>query len=156
MKLTPKQQIFVANKAAGATNRDAAIAAGYSMASADVRGSELNRLPNIKAAIKAATKSVSVDTGAGTQSMLRDHYDTPLDFMADVMNNEKLPIGMRMEAAKQMLPYQHARMGEKGKKESAKERAAEISAQPRGTQARATRSPKAPPVLRSIQGGKEV
>jgi phage terminase small subunit len=139
---TEKQQAFIASKAAGATHRDAAIAAGYSMASANVRASELTRRPDIKAAIKAAAKPGRV---AITHDASSKHYADSLNFMLDTMNNAQLPIAMRFEAAKALLPYQHARLGEQGKKESAKERARALAGKPKF-------APKsAPPQLRIVE-----
>ncbi|MGS1125673.1 terminase small subunit [Rhodanobacter sp. UC4437_H4] len=122
-KFTEKQQAFIDNKAAGVTNREAATAAGYSMASADVRAAELMRRPEIKAAIKAAAKPGSVTITPDKHAMPKKHYADSLQFMVDTMNHPQLPVAMRFEAAKALLPYQHARLGEQGKKESAKERA---------------------------------
>lgn len=140
---TEKQQAFIASKAAGATHRDAAIAAGYSMASANVRASELMRRPDIKAAIKAAAKPGSV---AITHDAPKKHYADSLQFMVDTMNHPQLPVAMRFEAAKALLPYQHARLGEQGKKESAKERARSVANGRRGKF-----TPKAaPPQLRIV------
>jgi phage terminase small subunit len=140
---TEKQQAFIASKAAGATHRDAAIAAGYSMASANVRASELMRRPDIKAAIKAAAKPGRVDIAPDVPGK---HYADSLNFMLDAMNNSQLPVAMRFEAAKALLPYQHARIGETGKKESAKERARSVANGRRGKF-----TPKAaPPQLRIV------
>lgn len=36
------------------------------------------------------------------------------------MNLATLPVAVRADAAKQLLPYMHARMGETGKKENAR------------------------------------
>jgi hypothetical protein len=43
-------------------------------------------------------------------------YADSKTFPQHAMNNAQLPIGLRMDAAKALLPYEHARMGEKGKK----------------------------------------
>ena len=147
-KLTEKQQAFVANKAAGVTNRDAAIAAGYAVAGAAVAADKLMRNPAVRTAIKAASKSHSVDIAADKQSMPRKHYANSMTFMLDVMNHPKLPTAMRMDAAKHLLPYQHARMGEQGKKDKAKERAHAVAKKPRFR-------PKLPPHLTVVKGGRE-
>ena len=140
-KFTEKQQAFIDSKAAGATHRDAAIAAGYTMASANVRASELMRRPDIKTAIKAAGVTITPDKHA----MPRKHYADALQFMVDTMNSPQMPVAMRFEAAKALLPYQHACLGEKGKKETAKDRAREIVGKPKF-------APKgAPPQLRIVE-----
>ena len=148
-KLTEKQQGFIANKAAGVPNREAAIAAGYAPNSADVAAGKLLRRADIKAAIKAASKGV--DTKIGMPTMPRTHYADAMTFLVDVIDHGKLPIAMRADAAKQLLPYHHARIGEAGKKQKAKDRAAELAG---GGQSKF--SPKvSPPSLHAIKGGKE-
>jgi phage terminase small subunit len=133
-KLTEKQQSFVTNKAYGMRNKEAAISAGFSAKSADVQAATLLARADIKDAIKAAKKAiraggekVPVDGDEADKKVMKDKYPDSLSFMVDAMNNPKLPPGVRFDAAKQLLPYQHARLGEKGKKESAKDRANEIA-----------------------------
>lgn len=146
-KLTDKQLAFVVNKAAGVANRDAAIAAGYAVAGAAVAADKLMRNPAIRSAIKAAAKPTpGVDTKAAAPVMPRDKYADPKAFLLDVMNLGTLPIAVRADAAKQLLPYMHARMGETGKKETAKEEAKKIA---RGNRKFATRAPPQLSVVRS-------
>lgn len=146
-KLTEKQRLFVANKAAGCTNRDAAVAAGYAVGSASVAADKLMAMPAIRAALKAAGKAApAVDMKAGVPTMPRGSYADPKAFLLDVMNLEGLPIAVRADAAKQLLPYMHARMGETGKKEKAKEKAQEIA---RGRHKFATKAPPQLHVVRS-------
>jgi phage terminase small subunit len=146
-KLTAKQQAFVSNKAAGVTNRDAAIAAGYAVAGAEVAAGKLMRNPAIRKAIKAATKDAHpTDTKSNAPVMPRAKYTDAMTFLKDVMNHAGLPIAMRADAAKQLLPYMHARLGEVGKKEKAKDRARVLSGQ--------RFRPNAPPTLHAIDGGK--
>lgn len=150
-KLTEKQQAFIANKVAGCTNRDAAIAAGYAVGGAAVSADKMMRNPAIRNAIKAATKAApGVTITAGMPTMPRKHYADSKTFLVDVMNHARLPIAVRADAAKQLLPYQHARMGEQGKKEKAKDRAHAIVG---GRQKFAPKS--APPVLRVVKNSTE-
>lgn len=148
-ELTKKQRAFVVNKVAGVANRDAAIAAGYSVAGAAVAADKLMRNPAIRTAIKATTKDQASAAPSDKPAMPRDRYDDPMAFLQDVMNHDGLPIAMRADAAKQLLPYQHARLGEKGKKESKKENAREAS---RGGK---FSIPKAPPTLHVVRNDRE-
>jgi phage terminase small subunit len=141
-KLTEKQQAFVDAKSVGVPNRDAAVAAGYSPTAADVTAAKLMRRADIKSAIKAATKTGGVVIDKHT--MPREKYADALQFMMDTMNHPQLPLAMRFEAAKCLMPYQHARVGEKGKKESAKDRAQALA----GKQKFAPKG--APPSLRLV------
>lgn len=141
-ELTHKQRAFVLNKVAGVANRDAA---GYAVAGAAVAADKLMRNPAFRSAIKAATKDHASTAPADKLTMPRDRYDDPLSFLQDVMNHASLPIAMRADAAKQLLPYQHARLGEKGKKETKKENAREASRSGKFS------TPKAPPTLRVVR-----
>lgn len=144
-KLTEKQQSFAVNKAAGVRNREAAIAAGYAPNSADVTAAKLLGRDDIQAAIKAAEVEGGKDGG---DLMPRKHYADAVSFLEDVMNHAKLPVAARIDAARHLLPYKHARVGELGKKAKAKERAEELTRSSRF-------SPKRPPTtLRAIDGGK--
>lgn len=142
-KLTKKQQAFVENKVAGCTNRDAAIAAGYAVSGASAMADKLLRLPAVRAAIKTAAPTVSAKPAAPV--MPAKHYPNAMGFLIDAMNLGALPLAMRIDAAKALLPYQHAKLGEKGKKEKATERAAEV------TKGGRQFVPKRPPELRVVK-----
>jgi phage terminase small subunit len=58
---------------------------------------------------------------------MKDHYGSSLELMQHSYNNPLLPPGLRFEAAKQALPYEHGRIGEKGKKEDKKDRAKDVA-----------------------------
>lgn len=145
--LNEKQQKFAINKAAGVKNREAAIAAGYAANNAGVQAARMMQRDDIKAAIKRARAAGAKPEGVTINPMPRKHYATPMAFLEDVMNGADFPVALRVEAAKQLLPYKHARMGEQGKKEKAKERAEALTRKPRF-------SPRTPPTLRAIEGGK--
>lgn len=142
--MTKMQRRFIELKAMGVTNKDAAIQAGYSPKCASVTAGKLMMKAEVREAIEQAQ---AISAGTDAQGMPRDHYPDSLTFLMDVMNNHALPVGMRIDAARHLLPYQHARLGEKGKKEQRKENAAVLA----GTKRFATGKP---PVLRSIEGGK--
>lgn len=151
-KLTEKQQAFAVNKAAGVPNREAAIAAGYAEGSADVAAHRLMKKPSIKAAIKAATKG-HAPGGVGTKptntpKMPRAKYADPVTFLEDVMNHAELPLAMRADAAKHLLPYKHARMGEVGKKQAKADNAKAIA---RGRSKFATKAPPQLTVVRNSE-----
>jgi phage terminase small subunit len=135
-RLTEKQRAFIASKAAGDTNRDAAMAAGYTMASADVRAAELMRRPEIKAAIKAVTKATQARDDDSPKMLSK--YKSSLVLLQHCYNNPRMTDSQRIAAATTALPYEHARMGETGKKQSAKDNARVIS---RGRGKFATKSP---------------
>lgn len=143
MKLTPKQRLFVNAKAEGATNRDAAMLAGYSATAANTRASELMRRPEIKAAIK---KAGGVVTKPANESRMLPRYGSSLDLLQHTYNNPLMPDAMRIRAAEQALPYEHAKVGELGKKAKAKDAAEKIVSGQRGKF-----TPKAAPGLHLVK-----
>lgn len=155
-KLTDQQLAYARNRAAGVKQRESAIAAGYSTVSAAVTATNLERRADIQAAIRAARKQLKVegvevpakDDAPGTAKMPKSKYTDSLEFLTDLMNLDKAPLAMRARAAEQLIPYQHARIGEKGKKEKANERAKELS---QGGKKFGT---KRPPKLKVLPGGK--
>lgn len=142
--MTKMQRRFIELKAMGVSNKDAAIQAGYSAKCASVTAGKLMMKAEVREAIEQAQANSS---GPDAQGMPRDHYPDSLTFLMDVMNHHALPVGMRIDAARHLLPYQHARLGEKGKKEQRKEAATQLATRPRF-------APGKPPQLHAIEGGK--
>lgn len=130
-KLTEKQQNYANLRAAGGVSkRQAAILAGYAENSADVQAAQLERRKDIQAAIRAARKAAgkpATERVIDDKPKLKDKYPDAKSLMEDVMNNPKMPLTMRYDAAKLLLPYHAAKIGETGKKDKAKERAGEIA-----------------------------
>ena len=156
MALTPKKQAFVAAKRGGASNKDAAIAAGYAASSAAQAGARLAKDPFVIAALagpavnkkvnkfvkgEAPPKSSGVaDRG---EQPVEDHSDDasfdlvkamqfsdPKEFLLATMNDFQTDSKLRVDAAKALMPFIHPRKGEGGKKEE-KENAAKNAAKGR-------------------------
>ena len=165
MALTPKQRAFVAAVQGGASNKDAAIAAGYAASSASVAGSRLAKHPSVMAAlaqvgvnkiVKAPAKKAAAhaepdsapvepeEAGFDLSNALR-HSD-PKDFLLAVMNDFGSEPKLRVDAAKALMPFLHPRKGESGKKDSAKEAAEHASKGRFGV--------RQPPKLTAVRGGK--
>lgn len=128
MTLTVKQKAFVDHKIAGLNNSQAVIAAGYSATGAKQTAQGLLKHPKVKAALRgAAKKPAKIDADELTNKVMpRQKYDDPITFLEDLMNHPAMPVAVRADAAKQLLPYKHARIGETGKKESKVERAKNV------------------------------
>ncbi|ROL64599.1 terminase small subunit [Pseudomonas vranovensis] len=165
MALTPKKRAFIAALRGGASNRDAAIAAGCPEKSASAAGSRLAKDPDVvaemnklralglmpgdvKADVKGDVKGGSVGPArdspsappeADAQSVEGEwepagfdlsralsHKD-PKDFLLAVMNDMGTEAKLRVDAAKALMPFVHPRKGESGKKEQAKEKAADAA-----------------------------
>lgn len=129
MALRGKMQAYAEARAEGLSPRDAAAHSGYEMAGVAVTVSRLERRADVQAEIKRLKRSgkhpdpkAVIDTSERGKWAMRDHYDSPLLLMLDVMNNPDAPTSVRYQAAKDALPYCHPRK-EGGKKEESKERA---------------------------------
>ncbi|MCP1419909.1 phage terminase small subunit [Pseudomonas laurylsulfativorans] len=146
MALTTKQRAFVDAVRGGASNKDAAIAAGYAASSASVAGSRLAKHPNVLAAlayspinknVKAGPKPVSEkpqaeDLARGDAESSFDFskamtFTDPKAFLIATMNDYDADAKLRVDAAKALMPFIHPRKGEGGKKEE-KEDAAKKAA----------------------------
>jgi phage terminase small subunit len=126
--LTKRQNKFIDAKIAGISNIQAARLAGYSVSSAGPMSTKLMGQAHIKAEI--SKRRIERDIPEPTKpdmpdalGWLKPTYASPMELMESVMNNPEVPFSIRFESGKLLLPYYHARIGEKGKKESKKEEA---------------------------------
>lgn len=156
--LTHKRQEFVNNKAAGMKNLEAAVAAGFAPKSAASMAAQLMGRTDIKKAIALAKKSpierqLAADRDqeefeddiAKKNKMPKANYADSKQFLLDAMNHKLLPIAARAEYAKALLPYQHGRIGEQGKKEKVADRAKEVA------HGGSRLQPKSPPRLHAVK-----
>lgn len=152
MALTGKKRGFADAVMAGKSNKDAAIDAGYSPATASAAGSRLVKDKDVVAYIKARKKSAknpapAADSGESGRDLDADlRYSDPKQFLIDAMNaTDEIP-RHQIEAAKALLPFMHQKLGEGGKKEQQKEAANKVASR---------FAPAAPPKLVAA-GGKKV
>lgn len=125
MALTGKKQKFADAVLAGSSNKEAAIAAGYSASTASPAGSRLVKDPDVviylaarrQAAEKRAASPVGTVPPPGFDLAAAMKHADPETFLMSAMNDIALPIKDRMDAAKALLPYKHHKLGEGGKKE---------------------------------------
>lgn len=146
MALTGRKLKFAAAVLAGFSNKEAAIRAGYSPATASQAGSRLVKDLDVAAHIKgqqrsaekATSKPGDVTPASGSGAALECAsqgfdisrvmlFSDPKEFLKAAMNDQKLDHKLRLDAAKALLPFEHQRMGEGGKKEE-KDKAAEKAA----------------------------
>jgi phage terminase small subunit len=128
MPFTEKMQAFIDFKAAGATHEEAACSAGYAIPSASVTASKLMKRDDVRAAVAKAKRELSKAQPAGVDIpgeldpwKLKDRYSLPLDLLLDVLNNPKAPTSLRIQCAKDAMPYCHARKeGTKGDEKKSK------------------------------------
>ncbi|KPY88941.1 terminase small subunit [Pseudomonas syringae pv. tagetis] len=150
MALTPKKRAFVDAVRGGASNKDAAVAAGYAASSAAQAGARLAKDPFVMEALtgSAVNKKVnkfvkgSSPAAASPAAPVGEHgqaeeqpdvafdlskalrFSDPKDFLLATMNDFAAEAKLRVDAAKALMPFIHPRKGESGKKETAKDKAA--------------------------------
>lgn len=143
--LDETQQKFVEATLRGDGPKAAAIAAGLSEKTAASAGSRMRKHPKIVAALAAigfATPGVPAEPVTPKKAPAAEAPEDegePLDdlpatedsleFLEAVVANPRIPLGRRMEAAKTLLPFQHAKIGEKGKKATKADGAAAAAAE---------------------------
>jgi phage terminase small subunit len=124
MALTGKKLLFANAVLAGSSNGEAAITAGYSAKTAPQAGSRLVKdqavVAYLAARRKAATESPA-DSGAPMTPAFDINaalmHSDPMQFLTVAMNDPALDAKMRIDAAKALMPFKHAKLGEGGKKE---------------------------------------
>ena len=162
MALTPKKRAFADALRGGASNKEAAIAAGYSASSASAAGSRLAKDPHVLVALAAGTVNKNVkakspakqpkavqpdgddDDGAPAFDLSRAlTFTDPKAFLIAAMNDPEAEAKLRVDAAKALMPFMHQRKGETGKKEEKLNEAEKAAAGLYGTGK--------PPPLRSVK-----
>lgn len=138
MALTDKMRRFVDAKARGASNREAAEAAGYAASSAAQAGARLAKNPEVIAALAKLQLQESVkaprapspdspdSTAQGDGGEFLDclpDTDDPLVWLIALMNEPRAKVFDRRNAAQTAVPYVHGKKGETGKKEQKAEAA---------------------------------
>jgi phage terminase small subunit len=150
MALTGKKRAFADAVLAGFSNKESAIRAGYSAATASAAGARLvkdkdvkARLDQVRQAHPGAGQTRSLPTGPGPADIIEiPHTADPIEFLTVVMNQPAADLRYRMDAAKAMLPFKHKKLGEGGKKEQAGEKAKSVASR---------FSAGAPPALKAVK-----
>lgn len=139
--LNPTDEKFLAATLRGATPEEAAIAAGLSEKTARVAGARLRKKPAIVEALAVigiatpgaptAVPKATADEPSSEEEPIDDLPVTKnsMEFYEAILANPNVPLSKRMEAAKQLLPFQHAKIGEKGKKATKADGAAAAAAE---------------------------
>ena len=147
MAFNSKKRLFADAVLAGKSNKDAAIAAGYSPATASAAGSRLVKDPDVAAYLSkcrkkggskasAAAKPVpntpeQSEAAAVTSAALAAGFDLstiltfkdPKDFLLAAMNDQATEPKLRVDAGKTLMPFMHAKVAEAGKKDAKTEAA---------------------------------
>lgn len=146
MALTKQQSLYAEARFAGAGRREAALAAGCPAKTATQAAAKLEKHPNVIAHL-ARLKHLESETtpAAGRDAVPPDvdvelggeFFDDPKELLRHAMNDRRLDPKTRIQAAVALLPFEHQKLGESGKKQQ-QEKAAESVATGRF-------SPAAPP-----------
>lgn len=157
MALTSKKRLFAEALLAGQSKKIAALAAGYSAASASAAGSRLAKDRDVLAYIErmTAAKEKSADAPGSTGGVstpppafdlgLALAHRDPRVFLLAAMNDLKLEPKLRIDAAKALMPFEFAKKGEGGKKEQQADAAKKVASR---------FAPSAPPKLAAANGKK--
>ncbi|MDY0301126.1 MAG: terminase small subunit [Trichlorobacter sp.] len=109
-----KRVKFVQAIKSGLNQTDAAIAAGYSADSAKFTGSKLMKEPEIKRLLNQV----------GDEQL---QFDDPLEYLSHVMNDADMEVKYRIDAAKALAGYKHAKQDAKSKKAQQREEAERVT-----------------------------
>jgi len=137
--LNETQELFFKATLRGEKPEQAAISAGLSAKTAKAAGHRMRKHPAIVAALAtigigtkpaptAKTTSTEESPEPDIITVEIPETDDPKVFLAALMNCPKAGVKARLEAAKALLPFEHAKMGEKGKKEKLTDAAKGVSA----------------------------
>lgn len=139
MALTKKQRRFVDAKVVGASNKQAAEAAGYAAASASAAGSRLAKHPEVVAALQMLKEGDDVNRGldqqiVGSEGVASGEFigslpqtNDPLVWLLALMNEPQAKIFDRRSAAQKAVDYFHGKKAEAGKKDAKDAAAKEVS-----------------------------
>lgn len=129
MALTGRKLKFAQAVIAGFTNKDAAIKAGYSPATASQAGSRLVKDKDVAAYLKQCKKDVKKTSAPPQQDDPPEYVSTGFDlgkvllhtdalnFLIACMNDQELDKKYRIDCAKKIVDFQHVKPGEGGKKD---------------------------------------
>lgn len=142
--LNESQELFFKATLRGEKPEQAAISAGLSPKTAKAAGFRMRKHPAIVSALAAvgistsgikptkpgSTAPTSGDDAAAELATIEiPETEDPKVFLTALMNCPKAGVKARLEAAKALLPFEHSKIGEKGKKASKAEGAAAAAAE---------------------------
>lgn len=138
--LNESQELFFKATLRGEKPEQAAISAGLSPKTAKAAGFRMRKHPAIVAALAAVgIGTKSAPTGKPEANADESEPDIvtieipetedPKVFLTALMNCPKAGVKARLEAAKALLPFEHSKIGEKGKKVTKAEGAKEMAEQ---------------------------
>jgi phage terminase small subunit len=122
-----KRKLFVEARLQGKTPEDAALDAGYPPHAAALAGAQLMGDAEILQML-ANHKPAEIEIPSGLPAPLPSPEGDPMRMLESVMNNTNVDLVKRMEAAKTLMPFKYAKLGETGKKEGQQRNAEKVGA----------------------------
>jgi phage terminase small subunit len=133
MALTKQQSAYAEARFAGAGKREAALAAGCPPKTATQAAAKLEKHPNVIAHLARLKHLESEASPAAGRDPLPpdvelggEFFDDPKDLLRHAMNDRRLDPKVRIQAAVALLPFEHQKRGEAGKKEQQADAAASV------------------------------
>lgn len=147
--LNESQELFFKATLRGEKPEQAAISAGLSPKTAKAAGHRMRKHPAIVAALSAVgigtkpgpsgkAEPTREETEADIATVEIPETEDPKVFLTALMNCPKAGVKARLEAAKALLPFEHSKIGEKGKKATKEEGAKQTAS---GSDVYSTRRP---------------
>lgn len=122
--ISEQQRLYAEARFSGLGKREAAIAAGCPAKTASQAATRLEKHPNVAAHLArlefAGTDSLPPEEREARQAGVAlgsSEFNDPKEMLRAVMNEKLLDIKIRMQAATTLMPYEHEKCGERGKKE---------------------------------------
>lgn len=137
MALTKQQAAYAEARFAGAGKRDAALAAGCPPKTATQAAAKLEKHPNVIAHLARLKHLESEETPAAGRDAAPPNVDVelggeffedPKELLRHAMNDRRLDPKTRIQAAVALMPFEHQKRGESGKKDQQADAAVTASA----------------------------
>lgn len=143
--LTNKKRLYAEARLAGLNQKDSAIAAGYSPATADQSASRLEKDPDVIAhrhrvaspepepvppepmAKQPESTPETLPSEPPAEPAPPSRFDDPIEFLKSMANNVYEDPRLRLDAAKAWASFTVAKPGEKGKKEEKADAAKKVA-----------------------------
>ena len=135
MALTPKKRLFADCLFSGMSNKEAAIEAGYSKATASQQGSKLAKDEDVLRYLKQLKDQAKTEVKKKQEVKVlpevkyvdddEPKIKVPKEALLKLMNDPDP--AMQLKAATALMPYMHARIAPAGKKEGEKQSAIEAT-----------------------------
>lgn len=132
MALTGKKKAFAESVLAGFSNKEAAIKAGYSPATASAAGSRLVKDPRVVVYLAAAAESKEKGAESAQDApkfglASTYQYSDPKAFLLAAINDLDIEPKERINAAKALLPLFHGKVADAGKKAGQQDAAKKVA-----------------------------